>query len=429
LREIVELFRGFMLFVDPPLHTELRARVSAAFRPASVVRLRDFVIGRAHALLDRVQGDEVELIRDFALPLTESAIAELLGVPESRRAALQRGMRGIAPLFGGDARALATASRPARELRGLFARLLVGDAEPGGFLTGSARDSRRRGRHPARHGDRDLRLRRGLAPPCTDRERVGVAARPAAWDALAARAPSDLSGAVEELLRFDPPIHRSQRFALEELELGGRRIRRGALITPVLASANHDPAVFSDPDRLDFERDAREQLAFGGGIHTCLGAWMARFELELGLRALSSATRSGVDRRSSSGEKPQRAAWSPATARSGSTLLAQWRRRSARYASDGQQRRPLARERPSRRRCRACRSRPRRCRARRRPRPTPDCPPRTLACWKMPFLPARSSVQFAHTYAVRRVEVTARSERRDLPDVVADPEPVPRLSP
>jgi len=288
LREIVELFQGFMLFVDPPQHTALRGEVSAAFRPAKAARLRSFIVARAHALLDQVRGEELELIRDFARPLTEAAIAELMGVPEALRAALKSGVRGIAPLFGGDARALATASGPALELRALFARLLAGDAEPGGLLAevgaqlGGDEAGIRRATATASfiYGAGFATTVHGIANAV-----LALLRAPPLWDELAARA-SDLAQPVEELLRFDPPIHRSQRFALEDLEIGGVCVRRGALITPVLASANRDPAVFADPDRLDFARDAREQLAFGGGIHTCLGAWMARFELELGLRAL-----------------------------------------------------------------------------------------------------------------------------------------------
>ncbi|HTO09300.1 MAG TPA: cytochrome P450, partial [Myxococcota bacterium] len=97
-----------------------------------------------------------------------------------------------------------------------------------------------------------------------------------------------LPSAVEEALRFDPPTQRSQRFASESLELGGRVIPRGALIVPVLGSANRDPAVFAQPDRFDPARDSRAALTFGGGIHACLGAWLARLELRVAFAALGA---------------------------------------------------------------------------------------------------------------------------------------------
>src|SRR5262249_12617564 len=115
---------------------------------------------------------------------------------------------------------------------------------------------------------------------------LALSRAPGAWAALR-EAPELLPTAVEEVLRFDPPTQRSQRFAAESIELGGRVIPRGALVFPLLGPANRDPAVFDLPERFDPARDSRAAQSFGGGIHSCLGAWLARLELRVALAALT----------------------------------------------------------------------------------------------------------------------------------------------
>jgi cytochrome P450 len=103
---------------------------------------------------------------------------------------------------------------------------------------------------------------------------------------LLRRTPDLVPGAVDELLRFDSPVQMTQRVAPEDVDLAGCRVRAGDEILLVLGAANRDPVVFADPHRLDVTRDARRHVAFGGGIHHCLGASLARVEGQVALSAL-----------------------------------------------------------------------------------------------------------------------------------------------
>jgi cytochrome P450 len=98
--------------------------------------------------------------------------------------------------------------------------------------------------------------------------------------------PSLITSAVEELLRFDSPVQMTGRFASEPLEIDGHQIARGELVLPLLGAANHDPAQFPDPERLDVRRSPNNHVAFGRGIHFCLGAPLARLEGQIATAAL-----------------------------------------------------------------------------------------------------------------------------------------------
>ena len=285
MRALVEMVDEWMLFVDPPLHTALRGAVSDAFRPRALAALGDFVARRADVLLARAPsaGGVFDVLADFALPLTSNAIAEVLGIPDAERSEFLRATRGLEAVFGGSRADLPRAAIAARELALLFDRLIA--RASGGFL---ARFADVRGdEHRRAIGTCIFIYGAGFA---TTVHAIGngvlaLARNPDACAALRAEQ-SLLPSAVEEILRYDPPTQRSQRFALETLEIGGRRIPKGALIVPVLGSANRDPAVFAEPERFDPKRDARAHAAFGGGIHSCLGAWLARLEVRIALAAL-----------------------------------------------------------------------------------------------------------------------------------------------
>ena len=285
LRALVELVDGWMLVVDPPLHTELRGAVSDAFRPRALAGLEDSIARRAEALLARapLAGGVFDVLADFALPLTSNAIADVLGIPEAERSEFLRATRGLEAVFGGGPAQLQRAAVAARELSLLFERLIAVTRD--GLLARFA-DSRGEQRRRA-IGTCILLYGAGFA---TTVHAIGngvlaLARHPEACAELRAD-PSLLPSAVEEILRYDPPTQRSQRFAHESLELGGRLVPKGALIVPVLGSANRDPEVFADPERFDVRRDSRAQVAFGGGIHSCLGAWLARLEVRVAIAAL-----------------------------------------------------------------------------------------------------------------------------------------------
>jgi unspecific monooxygenase len=283
VRELVAMVDGWMLSVDPPLHTELRGAVSDAFRPRALAHLEGPIASAAAALLEERASGPFDVLADFALPLTSGAIADVLGIPDSERAEFLAATRGLEAVFGGAPAELPRAAAAALELSRLFERCIA--TASGGIV--------------ARFKDAEGDARRRAIGTCIFLYGAGFATTvhaigngvlaltrtPGEWTALRER-PELLDTAVEEVLRFDPPTQRSQRFSAESLEIGGRVIPRGALVVPVLGSANRDAAVFAEPERFDPARDSRAALSFGGGIHSCLGAWLARLELRVALSAL-----------------------------------------------------------------------------------------------------------------------------------------------
>ena len=276
LRALVEMVDSWMLFQDPPRHTELRSPLSAAFRPRALAPLEPFVADRAAALLAQAVrgGASFDLLADFALPLTSGTIAEVLGVPAAERARFVEAMRGMEPVFGGSRSQLPRAATAAQEVARLFEPVVAADPAERKQAVATAILIFGAGFATTLHAIANGVLALIRHP--------GECARLRADPAL-------LPSAVEEILRFDPPVQRSQRFALEPVELGGVSIPRGALVVPVLGAANRDPEAFPDPDRFDVGRDARAQVGFGGGIHVCLGAWLARLEVRIALEALLRA--------------------------------------------------------------------------------------------------------------------------------------------
>ena len=285
VRELVLWVDEWMLSVDPPLHTELRGAVADAFRPRALEHLQAPIACRAEALLDGCAASgSFDVLADFALPLTSNAIADVLGIPDAERAGFLEATRGLEAVFGGGLAQLPRAAAAARTVSDLFERLIEASASP--FLSRFAHTSgvaRRRA-----IGTCMFLYGAGFA---TTVHAIGngvlaFAKDPAAWAALR-KEPGIVTSAVEEVLRYDGPTQRSQRFASDSLELGGRVIPKGALVVPVLGSANRDPAAFPDPDRFDPTRNPSALASFGGGIHSCLGAWLARLEIRLALDALS----------------------------------------------------------------------------------------------------------------------------------------------
>ncbi|MFD7237356.1 cytochrome P450 [Streptomyces syringium] len=292
---------NWMVFMDPPRHTRVRALVAKAFTPRIVEGLRPRIGELATGLVAELaegaaaQG-EADLVDGFAAPFPILVISELLGVPKEDRPWFRA--RAVDLQQATSARvarrpdAFAVAEAAAREFgayfRAEFARRRA--AAGGGTDLIAAMLA-----EPVRTGiDEDL-----LAGTCVHLLTAGhetttnllakgllaLLAHPDRLDRLRAR-PGLLPGAVEELVRYDSPVQMISRWALEDDRVGGRVIRRGERVTLVLGSANRDPERFPDPDRLDIHRDARRHTGFGLGIHYCVGAPLARAEAEIGLTAL-----------------------------------------------------------------------------------------------------------------------------------------------
>jgi pimeloyl-[acyl-carrier protein] synthase len=283
-----------MLVLDPPDHTRLRNLVNKAFTPRTVERLRPRVEAIAAEILDRIDGgDGFDLVRDFAYPLPVIVIAEMLGVPAADRAAFQQWsavlVRGLDPLVSDEEQEVVFDARDALldYLRGV---LMQRRREPQDDMLTSLIAAEENG---------DIFSEGELLAMCnlllvagheTTVNLLGNGAlalleNPDQLDRL--RRDPDLVGtAVDELLRYTSPVQWTGRVAAAEIELGGRTIQPPQSVIGILGAANRDPQVFPDPDRLDLGRHPNPHVAFGRGIHFCLGAPLAHLEAEVAMPML-----------------------------------------------------------------------------------------------------------------------------------------------
>jgi cytochrome P450 len=283
------LVNNGILDMEPPRHTRVRRLVSKAFTPRTVDRLRPTIGEITGRLVDRVRGaGAFDLIAEIAEPLPVTVIAELLGVPEADRHLLRPWSAEICLMYELNPseeyqRRAATASTEfTRYLRALAAERR---ANPGEDLISEL----------TQVVDEGDRLTEGeLIGTCVLLLNAGHEAtvnstglgwyslfrNPAQLADLRADPGALLPTAVEELLRFDTPLQMFERWVLEDVEIHGERIPRGAELGLLYGSANRDPAVFERPDELDLARRPNEHVTFGAGIHFCLGAPLARVELQ-----------------------------------------------------------------------------------------------------------------------------------------------------
>jgi len=279
---------------DPPHHTRLRHLVNKAFTPRHIEAMRPRIASIVDQLLEPLlEVGRMDFVRDFAHPLPVIVIAEMLGVPVADQAQLKQWSDDMAlaldPLQVGARRA--EGDRAAVEMTKLFQRV--------------AEERRRAPRDDLlsallaaeEQGDR-LSMDELLATcvlllfagneTTTNLLGNGLLAllRNPGELALLQQDPSLVRGAVEELLRYDSPLQFAARLAKEDVEIDGRMLRAGQRAVLLLGSANHDPAEFSDPDRLDVRRHDHRHVAFGFGMHFCLGAGLARAEAQIALETL-----------------------------------------------------------------------------------------------------------------------------------------------
>jgi pimeloyl-[acyl-carrier protein] synthase len=283
-----------MLFLDPPEHTRLRSLVNLAFTPRMVERLRPRVAAIAQELLGAMEGGEVvDLVSAYAFPLPAIVIAELLGVPSADRSQFRAWSEDIALSLDGTQpeEVRRRGETAARSLATYFAGLLAERRRaPREDLLTALLAAEEQG---DRLGPADLLsmcILLLVAGHETTKNLIanGVLTLLRHPDQLARlRAdPSLYATAVEELLRFESPVQRTARITHADVDVDGVRIPRGALVLTVIGSANRDPEVFADPDHLDLGRAENPHLAFGRGIHFCLGAPLARLEGQVALQAL-----------------------------------------------------------------------------------------------------------------------------------------------
>jgi hypothetical protein len=280
---------------DPPDHTRLRRLVQPAFSPKQMNACRPRVEQTVDDLLDRAAAaGEFDLVSRYAAPLPIAVITDLLGVPDADADRFAR----YGAVIGSALDGIGSLSHAARlqaaneELKALFEGLFeLRRREPADDVVS---------RIVAAQGE-TIRPREML-PMCnlllvagfeTTVNLVGNAvaallAHPAQWNDLCADPAGLAAAAVEETLRWDPPVQRTARCALEDVELDGQLVRKGQFVVTVIGAANRDPAAFADPDKFDIHRtQTADHLAFSSGIHYCVGQPLARMEAQIAVRRLA----------------------------------------------------------------------------------------------------------------------------------------------
>ncbi|MHC5261168.1 cytochrome P450 family protein [Streptomyces sp. UC4497] len=279
-----------LLFADPPEHGRLRSLVTREFTPRRVAALAPRIQKLTDELLDdMVPRGSADLIGSLAFPLPFAVICELLGVPDIDRERFRRmSTQVVAPTSEEEAYAshvelvgfldeLIAAKRDAAPADDLLSALIRTTAEDGDRLSPSEL--------------RGMSFLLLIAGHETTVNLIGNGVRallqhPEQLAALRADM-TLLDGAVEEMLRYDGPVETAtHRFAAEPVDIDGTVIPAGAPVLIGIATASHDPHRFTDPDRFDIRRDARGHVAFGHGIHFCLGAPLARLEGRIAIRSL-----------------------------------------------------------------------------------------------------------------------------------------------
>ncbi|MFD4708588.1 cytochrome P450 [Streptomyces sp. NPDC058430] len=285
-----ELIGTHLLITDPPHHTRLRSLVTRAFTARRVESLRPRIQRITDDLLDAMlPHGRADLVESFAFPLPLTVICELLGVPDIDRADFRRMSNEVVAPSDRDGE-YATFVELAAYLRDLIEDKRA-SAPADDLLSALIRTT-------AEDGDRlspDELCAMAFILLIAGHETTvnliagGVRALLRHPDQLAAlRADMTLlGGAVEEMLRYEGPVENATyRFTVEDTEVGGTVIPGGSAVLVGLAAADHDPERFPEPDHFDIRRDARGHIAFGHGLHHCLGAPLARLEGQIALRAL-----------------------------------------------------------------------------------------------------------------------------------------------
>jgi cytochrome P450 len=285
------LHRNQMMENEPPVHTRLRSLVAKAFARGHVERLRAAVAAEAARLL-KAAGSEFDLLAELAEPLAVTVIAELLGVPAADRHRLRPWSAAMVRMYEMsrtpqiEAEALAACKEFAEYLGELAVRRA---ADPRDDLIShlvTVRENSDRLSGDELVASAILLLNAGHEASVNGLGNGVVALLRHPGEVLRLRADRALlPAAVEEMLRFDSPSQLFVRTAAADVEVAGVTVPEGAEVAALLGAANRDPAVFADPDRFDAGRVPNPHLSFGAGLHFCLGAPLARIELQAGLAA------------------------------------------------------------------------------------------------------------------------------------------------
>lgn len=288
-------FPRSLLGLDPPDHTRLRTLVTKAFTPRMVEHLRGRIEVLVGQLLDTMEGrNEADFIEDFAYPLPVNVIAEMLGVPASDwelfrgwSKILAASLDPLLPMSQYDEAVTArkglvdylkviVAARRSKPTDDLISGLIAAE-ERGDMFNDTELLTMLVLLLVAGHETTVNLLGNGLVALMRNRDQ---------WDRLSAH-PELAERAVEEMLRYDSPVQLTSRVATEPRQFGGETINEQQTVITLTGAANRDPDAFADPDRLDLGRQPNPHVAFGRGIHFCLGAPLARLEGQIAFNMLA----------------------------------------------------------------------------------------------------------------------------------------------
>jgi cytochrome P450 len=289
--------QSWMLFRDPPDHTRLRGLVNKAFTPKAVEHLEAGVVEIVQRRLDELEPRGcMEFLTDFAYPVPALVICQLIGAPLADHSLISRHAPAIAtrldPSPMRNAEVELAADRAVTELTAYIEDLIATKRRsPGDDLTSrllAAHDGEDRLDHEevvstlillfmAGHETTANLMTNGLYALLTS---------PVQWRRYRDNPSLDRS-AVEELMRYEGPIHMAERIALADTEVNGHSSPAGRIVILCTAAANRDPLVFERPEELRLDRDPNPHVGFGGGIHFCVGAPLARMEARIGLRQIA----------------------------------------------------------------------------------------------------------------------------------------------
>ena len=284
---------------EPPKHTRLRSLVMKAFNPKRIEELRPNIERITNQLLQRIEqkissNGEFDLIADYAEPLPVMVIAELLGFPEQDEHLLRPWSQAIVKMYepAPTEEQKADARRASNEFAAYVHALMVHrQKEPGADLISELAIVEEQGEKLSAHeliATCVLLLNAGHEASVNGFGNGLVAAlsNEEQWTKLISNIDELTDTAVDEFLRFDAPLHLFERTATEEVEVGGVTVKPGQKIAALLGSANRDEEIFENADRLDLARSPNPHIGFGAGIHFCIGAPLARQEMQISLPAL-----------------------------------------------------------------------------------------------------------------------------------------------
>ena len=290
--ELARLLGLWLIFMDPPEHTRLRKLLNKGFSAAAVEGLRPQVEAIVDQMLKPLQhGSEIELMREFANPIPVRIILEMLGIPQELRDTFVDWSRAIAVFRGSPNRTVEEARAAQDALIELteFFRKTVAERRrnKGSDLISLLIDIEEEG---------EVLTEEELYAQCiallfagheTTRNLIGngmytLLQHPQETAELREK-PEMIRSAVEEILRYESPVQFTARVLKEDIEVCGQQIRKGWTVLCMLGAANRDPKQFRDPNQLDLKRLNNQHLAFGAGLHFCIGAQLARLEGQIAI--------------------------------------------------------------------------------------------------------------------------------------------------